>query len=648
MIAIRNLSLRYGPQIIFDEISVDLGSRDRVALAGSNGSGKSTMLRVLAGLHEADGGKIEQAKFVTLGYLPQDGLECAGKSLYDEVATAFSDVLETRSRLQEAEEKLQELETTDPAYYDLLEVIGDLEHRLEDLDESRIPARIASVLHGLGFDGRDMEKPTEKFSGGWQMRIALAKLLLREPSLLLLDEPTNHLDIEAQQWLETWLARYHGAVLLVSHDRSFLDALCNRTFLLSRGTLTDYAGNYSYYEKEHAARKEQLVKAAANQQKAMAKQQEFIDRFRASANKATMVQSRIKAMNKIEVIELEEEESSIGFRFPPPPPSGATVLKLENVAQRYGDLTVFKGLDLTLKRGDRIALVGPNGAGKSTLVRLLAGSEEPTEGTRTPGHNVAVAYFAQHQALALDGSLDVLTTAGEGLSAEARVRLRTLLGAFLFRGDAVFKKVSVLSGGERNRLALARMLLRPFNCLILDEPTNHLDLRSKAVLREALAHYPGTMAIVSHDRDFLDSLVTQVLEVKPGGKLRFFPGNISDYIAATDVERKAAWAAEELARSKSGKTAVLTPQEKKKREDERLARVAVLRKTVATSEKKLADFEAQKAVWEERMADADFYTRGHDTKGDIEAYNKVQKHLDEALNEWSAASEELDKLLKQG
>ncbi len=638
MISIDNLSLRYGERLLFDEICANIGPRDRIGLVGSNGAGKSTFLKVLVGDIDPDGGAVARANYVTAGYLPQDGIVSAGRSLYAEVETAFEDVLAVRARLNEANAQLQTQDAQSEAYRETLEMIGELEHRLEDLDAFRLRAKIERVLAGLGFRPEDMTRDTSEFSGGWQMRIALAKLLLREPSLLLLDEPTNHLDLDSLRWLESYLQRYDGSLVIVSHDRAFLDALCSRTFALSMGRLEVYAGNYTFFERESRARRELQEKAFRNQQKALAKTQEFIDRFRYKATKAAQVQSRIKALEKIEVIELEDEEDQIGFSFPEPPPSGQVVLQLEGVTKSYGAISLFNGLDLRIEKGDRIAVVGVNGAGKSTLMRLLAGTEPPTTGLRRVGHNVALSYFAQHQAQELDPTREVIETLEDVASGDGRTRLRTILGAFLFRGDDVFKKVSVLSGGERNRLALARMLLRPFNCLIMDEPTNHLDMRSKEVLQRALLQYPGTFVIVSHDRAFLEPLVNKVLEIKPGGRAALQPGKLSEYLWRLDQLQKQQPGAlrTETNESASAECGPVSAKERRQRTAEKNRELRPLRQQASRLETEIGDNEARVKEFEVAMTDPAFFKRGDRTKEDMEAYEALKAKVEQAYRDWEA------------
>jgi len=534
MIALQKIRLQYGERYLYKDISATIGTSDRIGLVGSNGAGKSTLLKVLCGLEEIDGGKVDKANYVTFGYLPQDGIEMHGRTLFKETELAFADVLGLKAKVEEAEKRLDEMDTSSEEFYETLELIGAWEHRLEGLDAGKLPSRIESVLLGLGFSSSDMHRKTEEFSGGWQMRIALAKLLLANPSLLLLDEPTNHLDVTSQKWLEDFLLRYEGSLLMISHDRGFLDIICNRTFELSMGSLHVYSGNYSVFETQSAERKELQMKAYKSQQKEIQQAEQFINRFRAKASKAKQAQSRIKALDKIERIQIEKEEDGVSFSFAPPPRSGQTVINLVDVSKSYGDLPVIRDANLRIERGDRIVVVGVNGAGKTTIAKVIAGVEPFQSGEREIGQSTHISYFGQHQADELDKSLTVLATLEESAEGKNTTNIRSILGTFLFRGDDVFKKVSVLSGGERNRLALAKMLARSANFLILDEPTNHLDMRSQDALQNALKEYTGAYLIVSHNRAFVDPLATKVLEIRKDG-LSLFPGNVSDYLRHLEV-----------------------------------------------------------------------------------------------------------------
>lgn len=539
MIALQNITLQYGERFLYNKINATIGVKDRIGLVGSNGAGKSTLLKVLCGIEEFDDGKVDKANYVTFGYLPQDGIEMHGKTLFKETESAFEDVLGLQAKIEEAETALDEMDTSSEEFYETLELIGEWEHRLEDLDVGKLPSRIESVLLGLGFSSSDMQRKTEEFSGGWQMRIALAKLLLANPSLLLLDEPTNHLDITSQHWLEEFLHGYEGSLLMISHDRGFLDEITNRTFELSLGNMHVYAGNYTYFEKQSAERKELQLKAYKSQQKEIQQAELFINRFKAKASKAKQAQSRMKALDKMERVQIEKEEDVVNFSFAAPPRSGQTVITLDNLSKSYGDLEVIKNANIRIERGDRIGVVGVNGAGKTTMAKVIAGVEPFQSGERELGHSTLISYFGQHQADELDKTKNVLETMEDAAQGKNMTNIRSILGTFLFKGDDVFKKVNVLSGGERNRLALAKMLARSANFLILDEPTNHLDMRSQDALQNALKDYTGAYMIVTHNKAFIDPIATKVLEVRKDG-LSLFPGNVTDYLEHLDQVAKTA------------------------------------------------------------------------------------------------------------
>ncbi|MFL2913639.1 MAG: ribosomal protection-like ABC-F family protein [Opitutales bacterium] len=535
MFLIKDVTLAYGSKVLFNEIEETIGPRDRIALVGSNGSGKTTLLRLLMGEETPDSGSVEKPDYATVGYLPQDGISADGCTLREEAGKAFSDAIAVKKKLDEAEIELGEMEPDTEEFYDLIDMMGAWEEQLAAYEPEKMNARVDKVFTGMGFSKEDMDRQLEEFSGGWQMRIALGKLLLQGPSLLILDEPTNHLDVVAQNWLEHYLKHYQGAILVISHDRAFLETVTDRTMELKFGNLINYKGNYSFYLKESAARKERQRKAYVSQKKEIEKEKEFINRFRSNIKKAAMVQSRIKALEKMEIVKPEADEKKIYFRFPPSPPASHKVVEIEGLRKAYGDLEVFNGLDLRIEKGDRIAVVGVNGAGKSTLARILAGVEPYQEGTRDVGVNTVIGYFAQHQAEELNPDNEVLAEVEEELHDNPDANPRAALGALLFSGNDVFKKTSVLSGGERNRVALAKLLMKPCNFLIMDEPTNHLDIRSKEVLQEALNIFDGTALIVSHDRSFLDSVVTKVLEVSPN-KTRMLTCNVSEYMERLKTE----------------------------------------------------------------------------------------------------------------
>ncbi|MGJ3241492.1 MAG: ABC-F family ATP-binding cassette domain-containing protein [Opitutales bacterium] len=535
MIELDDINLRFGERPIFKNVKHTIGARDRCALVGVNGSGKTTFLRLLTGSQEPDSGEIRMPKGAVVGYLPQDGIEVAGKTLVEEVKTAFADTLSLQEKIQEAEERMYDLDPASEEYFELIDTIGGWEQQLEELEPEKMKSRIERILQGLGFRREDFDQDTATFSGGWQMRIALAKLLLQNPDLLLLDEPTNHLDILSQHWLEGYLKGYPGALVVISHDRAFLDTVTNKTLELKFGNLNPFHGNYSYYEKEKAAELERQRRSYENQKKEIARQKEFINKFRGNVKKAGAVQSRIKQLDKTELKKPERDEKKIFFRFPPPPPASAKVIELHNLHKAYGDNVIFNGLDLRIQKGERIAVVGVNGAGKSTLARILAGIEPFQQGERELGINTVIGYFAQSQAETLDPRKTVMQEVEASVDGNEDANPRAALGALLFRKDEVHKECGVLSGGERNRVALAKMLMKPANCIILDEPTNHLDIKSKEVLQDAIRAFDGTVILVSHDRDFLDPVVTKVLEVRPDGT-RLLTCNVSEYIQRIEEE----------------------------------------------------------------------------------------------------------------
>jgi ATP-binding cassette subfamily F protein 3 len=529
LIQLSELTKAFGDRVLFDHVTWQITDRERVGLCGPNGAGKTTLLRMMAGFDEPDSGAILKPAALTVGYLPQDGLTHSGRTVFHEAASAFGDLLAMKAEMHALEERLGDSAIPETEHETMLVRYADLQERFRHGDGYAIEIKVATVLQGLGFSTSDLERPTDTFSGGWQMRLALAKLLLGQPNLLLLDEPTNHLDLEARNWLEEYLNGYPHAVILVSHDRFFLDAVVTRIADLTLRTLTDYVGNYSDYLVEHHTRLEALRKAKHEQDEEVARVKMFIDRFRYQATKAAQVQSRIKMLEKVVPIEVPPERKRIHFHFPACAKSGRTVIELKNARKAYGDLVVFDRVNLHIERGDRIALVGPNGVGKSTLMRLLSGEEAPDSGERIEGHHLVMQYFAQDEATRMDPAPTVYETLASGSPNDMVPAIRNILGGFLFSGDDVYKPVRVLSGGERTRLAVARMLLRPSNTLLLDEPTNHLDLDSKEVLLDALADYGGTLMFVSHDRYFVERLATKIIEVGSGIAL-VYPGTYKEFL----------------------------------------------------------------------------------------------------------------------
>ena len=641
MLQIDGITLHFGERALFDNVNTIINPGERIGLVGPNGAGKSTLLKIIAGEQQADSGGISMSNEATVGYLPQDGVEPdPDLTVFEEVEHAFADIMELRGEFDAVQTKLETASSDSKEHEEALTEFGEIQHKLENSGSYTLQADIERILAGLGFSPEDFERTTTEFSGGWLMRIALAKLLLQNPTYLLLDEPTNHLDIESLQWIEAFLKNYEGAVIIVSHDRAFLDNVTNRTLALRMGSMDEYAGNYSFYEKKYEKEKELLKQQYENQQKEIKQTQEFIDRFRYKATKAKQVQSRIKQLEKMEQIELEQEQSEISFQFPSPERSGQVVMTLDNVVKKYGDNTVFDGIDYEIERGDKIAVVGPNGAGKSTMIRILAGLEPITDGERKVGYNVTPGYFAQHQADELEPKntpLDEMRLAG---SHESETKLRTILGSFLFVGDDVFKKVSVLSGGEKSRVALAKMLLNSGNFLIFDEPTNHLDMQSKNILQQALQQFEGTLMIVSHDRYFLDPIVSKTLEVQPG-RIKTWLGNISYYLDKKSKEEESdSYQQNTIQQSQNGadQTKTLSRKEERRLEAEKRnalsKKIKPLKKRITALEKEIEQTEARISEIEEMMAQSDFYDDADQVKNISMEYDELKSSLNQAFGKW--------------
>jgi ATP-binding cassette subfamily F protein 3 len=537
MLQLSGAGKRFGPRLLFENADWLITPTEKTALVGANGAGKSTLMKVLGGMESLDYGTMQRMKGMSFGYLPQDGLTLSGRTVFEECLTVFDELRAMEREFETLAHALSDLHPASPQYAAAADRYSHVEGRLRHHDVYALDAQVGGVLTGLGFVKEDWTRRTEEFSGGWQMRIALAKLLLEKPDLLLLDEPTNHLDLETRNWLENYLSTWPNGYILISHDRYFLDVTVNKIIEIWNKALHVYHGNYEKYLQQKAERRAQLESAYRNQREHIDHLEAFISRFRYQATKAKQVQSRIKELDKIERIEIPLEEPAPHFSFPQPPPSGRTVVEVAGLSMQYGEKRVLENVSFTIERGDRIALVGVNGAGKSTLIRLLSGQEMPTTGTLKLGHNVVAEYFAQDQYKVLDPAARMLEDMGRVAPKVAEKDLRSLLGCFLFSGDDVFKPLGVLSGGERNRYALARILVSPANFLLLDEPTNHLDLRAKDVLLEAIAKFTGTVIFVSHDRYFIDGLGQKVIEVERnledpsrGSRVHVFPGNYEDYL----------------------------------------------------------------------------------------------------------------------
>lgn len=641
MISIQNLSVEFNSTALFSGVNFVINKRDKIALVGKNGAGKSTMLKIIAGLQEPTGGVVAAQKDITIGYLPQQMILTDERSVVEEVRTVFGKLDEMKASLARMNTELAErTDYESESYAELIDRISNLSDLVQMEESENGEAELEKTLLGLGFVRSDFDRNTSEFSGGWRMRIELAKLLLMRPDVLLLDEPTNHLDIESIQWLETFLKQKANVVVLVSHDRAFIDNVTNRTLEISCGKVYDYQVNYSKYVVLHQERIEQQMRAYENQQKQIQQTERFIERFRYKATKSVQVQSRIKQLEKIEEIEVDEVDNSrLNLKFPPAPRSGDYPVICEGVAKKYGDHTVFSNVDLTIKRGEKVAFVGKNGEGKSTLVKCIM-NEIPYDGNLKIGHNVKIGYFAQNQASLLDGEITVFDTIDQVAVGDIRTKIRDILGAFMFGGEASDKKVKVLSGGEKTRLAMIRLLLEPVNLLILDEPTNHLDMKTKDVLKQAIADFDGTVIVVSHDRDFLDGLVEKVYEFG-GGKVREHLGGIYDFLQHKQME-----SLRELEKSVPSKTdndqiqepAVSSGKQSyaEKKEFEKQIRKA--ERLVKDAEAKVSQLEAELKVVEDKLADGA-------TDNDLfERHGEVSKSLDAAMSEWEDATMELENL----
>ena len=642
MIQLSSAGKRYGHKLLFEGADWMITPRDRIGLVGANGTGKSTLMKIFAGIETLDYGSISTAKGISAGYLPQDGLTLSGRTVFAECMAVFSDLREMEQEMEDLTARMPELDHSSSEYQQVAERYQRIEHEFRTRDGYAIEAQVGSVLMGLGFRKEDWHRRTEEFSGGWQMRIALAKLLLQEPNLLLLDEPTNHLDLEARNWLEEYLTQYPNAFVLISHDRYFLDVTVNKIAEIWNKRIHLYPGNYEKYLVSKTQRMEQLEAAYRNQRERIEQLEVFINRFRYQATKAKQVQSRIKELEKIERIELPEEEKVIHFSFQQPKPSGRIVAEFIDVAKSYGEKEVFRKVSFMIERGDRVALVGVNGAGKSTLIKLLAETEPLTGGQYRLGHNVLPDYFAQDQYKELNPDARILDDIGDLSPRSTQTELRSLLGCFLFSADDVFKRIGVLSGGERNRYALLRMLLHPANFLLLDEPTNHLDMRAKDVLLKALMDYTGTVVFVSHDRYFIDKLATRVFEVGDG-RVEVYPGNYEDYrwrkeggaeklqetvSRSTTIAQPVNGNKNEVVASEDAKSKRLNPIKRKQMQD----RVKELESEIARTESSIAECEAALQT----------FVSAEETARRAQELKHVRSQLQSFLAEWEKLGQALE------
>ena len=673
MLQLQDVTKSFGEKTLLEHVTWQVGDRDRVGLCGPNGAGKTTLLKMLAGLDEPDAGVIQKPNALTLGYLPQDGLAHSGRTVADEASLALKPLLDLKAEMHALEERLGDTSVSEAEHEAILARYSEVQDRFRLGDGYQIELKVATVLRGLGFEPEAQEQLTDHLSGGWQMRLALAKLLLSQPDLLLLDEPTNHLDLDARNWLEEYLVAYPHSIILVSHDRYFLDAVVTHIADLTLRKITEYHTNYTKYLEQRDAAMERLRDAKRRQDEEIQRVEEFINRFRYQATKAAQVQSRIKMLDKVERLEVPPERKRIHFQFPAAVKSGRMVQELKSVRKAYGNNVVLDHVNLHIERGDRIALVGHNGAGKSTLTRILSGEESPDAGTRTEGHQVVMQYFAQDEATRLNPALTVHDTLSDGSPHHMVPAIRNILGGFLFSGDDVYKKAGVLSGGERTRLAVARMLLRPSNTLLLDEPTNHLDIDSKEVLLDALADYGGTLIFVSHDRYFVEKLATKIVEVG-NGKATMYPGTYEAYLWSKEHSASGASGASDApsasgasgpagaARAKgAGAGAPKAPQapqapkaphtpqityEDRKREsaekNKRERAFKALKNRVTELEARIADREKAIKDVEQVMAAADFYSDHEKSKPVLAQHQALMWEVGELLGQWEMLQSEAD------
>lgn len=644
MISIENLSVEFGGFTLLNDISFVLNTNDRTALVGKNGAGKSTLLKIIAGIQRPSQGRVSYPKEISIGYLPQQMKLNDTLTVKEEAALAFNHLQEMQNELENLHIQLsRRTDYESEAYQHIIQRAADLQELLMISGINNFEAEIEKTLIGLGFSREDFDRPTKEFSGGWRMRIELAKILLQSPDVLLLDEPTNHLDIESIQWFENFLSTRAKAVMLVSHDRAFLDAVTNRTIEIVRGKIYDYKASYSEYVELHQKRREQQLRAYENQQKQIQKTEEFIERFRYKPTKSNQVQSRIKQLEKIEVIEVDEVDNShLNLKFPPAPRSGSYPVSLENVTKSYGDHVVFSNVNMTIHRGDKVAFVGKNGEGKSTLVKCIM-NEIDFQGKLELGHNVKIGYFAQNQAQLLDENLTVFETVDQVATGDVRTKIRDILGAFMFGGEASEKKVKTLSGGERSRLAMIRLLLEPVNLLILDEPTNHLDMASKDVLKKAIGEFDGTAIIVSHDRYFLNELVTKIYEFDRGKVIEHL-GGIYDFMAKKKLENQQQ--PETSIQNSYVRIEEKTNNQKRKnklsyhKQKERNRQIRKLEKEIQETEEKITKMEEDLSSIESELTTPE----GASNVSLLQSYIDLKNKITISMNIWEKLTLEMEKL----
>ena len=647
MIDLSQISLQFNGKYLFQEVNFKINSGDKISLVGANGTGKSSLLKIIKGELQPESGKVLKQKDISIGYLPQDNVTHSGKKLLDEAKSALTDIIYLQKKEKEITNKLSNTTLSEDAHNDLIHQLGDVHHRLEELDSYSAEARVEKILIGLGFEENDFEKLTNEFSGGWQMRIALAKILISQNDILLLDEPTNHLDFDSLEWLISFLKAYSGALLIVSHDKHFVNEVTDKTLEIFLGKFNTFRGDYDAYLKFKAARDEQLENQYQLQQKKIKETEKFIERFRYKATKAKQVQSRVKQLEKIQLIELPDSKDDIYIKFPSPPHSGKINIELKSISKSYGKNIVFENLDFTVVRGDKIAFVGPNGAGKTTLAKIISDVINFDRGERVIGHNTIISYYAQDVADNLAPDLDIIETI-EGIAENKTVgQLRSLLGSFLFSGDDVFKKVGVLSGGEKSRVALAKILLTKANFIILDEPTNHLDMSSKEILQQALIDFTGSLILVSHDIDFLKPVVNKVVDIRKGS-LKMYDGGLDYYLSKRaeeltsreNVSAKNIHAQDNVSRKEQKRIEAELRQKRFRATKEIIQKIGEL-------EKQISGLEVKETELENKLADEKIYSDPVTVRDVTSEYNKVKEELNYKMAEWSRLSEELQKIESQ-
>ena len=647
MIDLINISLQFGGKYLFKDVNYKISSGDKISLVGANGTGKSSLLKILDGSLEPESGQVQKQKRISIGYLPQENVIHVGKTLLEEASSALSDILVLQNKETEITQSLNNPDLSDEEEMDLVHQLGEVHHMLEGLDSYSAESKVEKILVGLGFEEADFSRLTDQFSGGWQMRIALAKILISQNDILLLDEPTNHLDIDSLEWLIDFLKSYKGGLLIVSHDKNFVNQVTNRTLEILLGRFYTFKGDYDSYIKYKIERDELTLHQFGQQQKKIQETQKFIERFRYKATKSKQVQSRIKQLEKVELVELPENKSEINIRFSEPPQSGRTPIKLRSIYKSYGDKKVFEGIDFELEKGEKIAFVGPNGAGKSTLAKIIAGVIDFNSGERILGHNTIVSYYAQDVADNLNPDLDIIESV-DGIAENKTVgQLRSLLGSFLFSGDDVFKKVGVLSGGEKSRVALCKILLTKANFIMLDEPTNHLDFNSKLILQKALLDFKGSLILVSHDVDFLRPITTKVVDIRKG-KLKTYLGNIDYFLSEREFffqER------DKSTPVKKEKVETINRKEQKRLEAEirqqKHKATKDLSKEISKWEEKINAYENEIKNFEKQLANPEIYTESVTAKETTSKFNRTKSDLDSAIKKWEELNEKLHKIESQ-